>query len=224
MSENKEIAAWIDRERKKDEEFLQWLAKTLNIGLNLARIETIKEQLTKNKKISKTDKFQLREELKKNEEILTTELSIYMSSIGDDYFHKIKRRLASRLNRQKNKNKKLSIELSQSVLKKLSELKGKHPLKNTLEVMITYVHEEQTSKPGMVMPITPPKTKPLLETIPDIKRASLGLPLAYTQAQISNQEKFESLERASVAQIKSIENLQKIIETIESKIVTKLQK
>lgn len=219
MIKTERIKSWIEREIKKDESFLQWLAETCNVRNNLEQIKTIKDKL-KDKQINKTHKINLEELLKKYEEELLPGIFSFMEETTEEKFKIIKGRQSSRLNRQKTKDKKLITDISSEALDKLLSIKGKHSLKDTIEVMIEYIFQGQTYVPpenfrGSI-------TIPLLDTIPNILIATLGGPLVHIQALTSNQAKFEALERTAIIQRKSIESLREMVESLQSQISTKL--
>lgn len=211
MDMTPEITAWIERENEKNKEFIQWLPNKLQLGLFTANIQMATDELQKAKNsnaptamikslgaVAVKRKVELRE-------ALANELNLK----GESYFNRIKSRWSSHINRQNNKN--ISCSISQDAYKKLAAIKGKHKLKDTLEIMIAYIYEGQTERP--LTDINNPKTKPLLDTIPNTKFAELGITLEHAQAFISNQDKFSTLQNVASIQRESIAKLQKIIET-----------
>lgn len=218
MIKKERIKSWIERETEKDESFLQWLAETCNVRNNLEQIKAIKDEL-KNKQINKTNKINLEGLLKRYEEELLPGIFNFMEGTTEEKFKIIKGRQSSRLNRQKNKDKKLITDISSGALGKLLSIKGKHSLKDTIEVMIEYIFQGQTYTPAE--DFSKSITTPLLDTIPNILRAKLGEPLVYIQTLTSNQAKFEALERTALIQRKSIESLREIVETLQSQLSTK---
>ncbi|MBD9481405.1 hypothetical protein IB229_00335 [Pseudomonas sp. PDM14] len=218
MIKTEKIKSWIERETKRDESFLQWLAETCNVRKNLEQIKTIKDKL-KNKKINKTDKINLEGALKRYEEELLPGIFSFMEGTTEEKFKIIKGRQSSRLNRQKTKDKKLITDISSDALDKLLSIKGKHSLKNTIEVMIEYIFQGQTYTPAEDFDKS--ITTPLLDTIPNIMRAKLGEPLVYVQTLTSNQAKFEALERTALIQRKSIEIIREIVESLQNQLPTK---
>lgn len=220
MIKAKEKKSWIEREIKKDESFLQWLAETLNVN-NPDQIKALKEKLRKPNNINKVTETNLRGLLDHYEDELLKGIFSSIEGITEEEFRVLKGRQSSRLYRQKTKDKKLITDISYDALQKLSAIKGKHSLKDTIEVMIEYIYEGQTYKPAE--DFSKSRTKPLLDTIQSTLAAKIGVSLEYIQAQISNQAKFEALERTAITQRKSIESLRKIVESLKIQISNKLE-
>lgn len=219
MIKTKEIKSWIEREIKKDESFLQWLAETCHVRSNLDQIKSLKEELKKSS-ITKTTRANLEGLLKDYEEKLLQGIFSSMEGKTEKEFKDIKGRQSSRLYRQKTKDKKLTTDISHDALQKLSKIKGKHSLKDTIEVMIEYIYQGQTYTPAENF--SKSITIPLLNTIPTILIAKLGASLEHTQALTSNQAKFEALERTAISQRKSIESLREIVESLQNQPSSKL--
>ncbi|WP_187806446.1 hypothetical protein [Aquipseudomonas alcaligenes] len=221
MIKAKEKKSWIEREIKKDESFLQWLAETLNVRNNPDQIKALKEKLRKPNNINKVSETNLRGLLDHYEDELLKGILSSIEGITEEEFRVLKGRQSSRIYRQKTKDKKLTTDISYEALQKLSAIKGKYSLKDTIEIMIEYIYEGQTYRP--TEDLSKSRTIPLLDTIPNTLTAKLGASLEYIQAQISNQAKFEALERTAITQRKSIESLREIVESLKIQISNKLE-
>lgn len=219
MIKEKERKSWIERETKKDESFLQWLAETLNVRNNSDQIKALKEKLRKSNNINKVSETNLRGLLDHYEEELLKGILSSIEGITEEEFRALKGRQSSRLYRQKTKDKKLTTDISYDALQKLSAIKGKHSLKDTIEVMVEYIYQGQTYAPAENL--SKSITIPLLNTIPNILTATLGGSLVYIQTLTSNQAKFEALERTAIIQRKSIESLREIVEALQSQLSPK---
>jgi len=218
MIKTERIKLWIEREIKKDESFLQWLAEKCNARDTFDQIKETKNTLQRND-IKKIDRINIEGLLKHYEDTLLQSALNFIEIKTEEEFNALKGQQSSRLHRQKTKDKKLTTDISHDALQKLSKIKGKHSLKNTIEVMIEYIYQGQTYAPAENF--SKSITTPLLDTIPNILTATLGGSLVYTQSLTSNQAKFEALERTALIQRKSIESLREIVESLQSQLSTK---
>lgn len=93
------------------------------------------------------------------------------------------------------------------------QIKGKYPLKETLEVLISLAYYRQT--PPQLSNIDNPKTKPLLKDFPTVESTEPGAELLKPEELTKIGFKLGDLSRKLAEQEKSISALQKRLKSLE---------
>lgn len=215
MLEETERLAWIGSQRKKRDELMKWLLRDYKMQFHLDEIESVAKEIKKeknNRTSFKNINLDIKNKfLKDKEKTAWTAIEFEIKHLTNKEFSQLKSRWSSYLNRKHSKS--IGCSISHESHEKLMELKGKHKLKDTIEVMISLTHSRQTET--ALTNIIKPKTTPLLETFTSPANAEARLPPSAIDALMSAQIDIGALQQIISRQNSSIEALLERISFLE---------
>jgi hypothetical protein len=181
QNEEKRIK-WLKQEQLKHHEITKWLGK----------------------KINKTEQF-----FHLTSEDQIEHLRTHLTMMADEEFKKLKSSWSSHTNRKNSRS--ISCSIDPQIYKKLNKIKGKHALKDTLEIMIALVYKRQTET--SLTNITP-----LLDEFPSIDSVELGLSHHNTDVLTPIHHQLRSITETVSYQIQTTSNHEEAIQNIRSKL------
>ncbi|WP_156480541.1 hypothetical protein [Aquipseudomonas alcaligenes] len=215
MSEETERLAWLESQGRKKSEFMRWMLRAYKMQLHIDEIESANKEINKEKEhrtsFTNTHLDTKKKILKEKETNAWRAIEFNIKYFPAKEFNRLKSRWSSYLNRKSLKS--IGCSISQEAHEKLMELKGKHKLRDTVEIMISLTHSRQTET--SLTNIIKPKTTPLLDTFPTQENAESKLPPSAIDALISAQSDIGSLQKIISKQSASIEALLKRINSLE---------
>ncbi|MBZ9667892.1 hypothetical protein VUJ49_16140 [Pseudomonas berkeleyensis] len=215
MLEETERLAWIDSQRKKRGELMEWLLRDYKMQLHLDEIDSVAKEIKKEKN-NRTSFTNLnldikKKSLKEKEKAAWIAIEFEIKILTNKEFSKLKSRWSSYLNRKHSKS--IGCSISHDSHEKLMELKGKHKLKDTIEVMISLIHCRQTEI--ISTNIIKPKTTPLLDHFKTLERVEIKPQPNASDIFLSAQNDTGLLQGIISKQAASIEMLLKQIDTLK---------
>lgn len=213
MYNKEDRITWLNRESGKHGDMAKWILEKLGLGVQIFKLEEIEnlKKTSAKKLIAGTDAKEIEHRNKHILQTIDEDLKFKLNSLDEKEFKRIKSRWSSHVNRKTNRN--ISCSVAPEIYKKLTKIKGKHQLKETLEAIISLAYKLQTSE--SILDMKNPKTTPILESYPTAASINMKITPENTDTITNIQHTINAMQDTIFQQNKFISDLMNRLNTLE---------